>query len=337
MNNDIHAAIRHQYHQAERILIVSHIRPDGDAIGAVLALGISLQEIGKQVEMVLADGVPKNFRHMTGSENIVCRPHGDHDLVIVVDCSDLQRTGGVLGNRTPDINIDHHVTNLNFANINFVLAEASATTEILAVHMPLWDLPVTQPVAEALLMGVVSDTLGFRTSNVTAEVLRVAADLIEKGANLAEIYHEALIRRSFEAARFWGYGLTKLQRDGQMIWTVLTLEDRMEAGYGGNDDADLVNMLSSIDDGEITVIFVQQKNGHVKVSWRAEPGWDVSQIALQFGGGGHPAAAGADIAGDLDSVIESVLNVTRAFLTGNTEKKNNERIASILRIQERRE
>jgi bifunctional oligoribonuclease and PAP phosphatase NrnA len=322
MNKDLHEIIRQRIQQSQRVLIVSHIRPDGDAVGSVLALGFSLQEYGKSVEMVLADGIPRNFRHMKGSDQISRRPHGEHDLVIVVDCSDLQRTGGVLGDRVPDINIDHHVTNLKFAHINFVVAEASATTEILAEHMPNWGLPVSQPAAEALLMGLVSDTLGFRTPNVTSETLRLAAELVEKGANLAQIYHEALIRRSFEAARFWGYGLEKMQRDGQLVWTTLTLEDRSNAGYSGNDDADLVNMLSSIDESEITVIFVQQKDGRVKVSWRGEPGWDVSQIALQFGGGGHPAAAGADIAGDLEAVRERVLEVTRTLLNGNAKRKN---------------
>jgi bifunctional oligoribonuclease and PAP phosphatase NrnA len=329
MNKDIHAIIRDRLHLAQRILIVAHIRPDGDAIGAVLAMGLSLQELGKQVEMVLADGVPKNFRHLIGSDQITRRPHGNHDFIIAVDCSDLQRTGGVLGDRIPNLNIDHHVTNLEFAEINFVIDTSSATTEILAKYMPVWNLPITQPVAGALLMGLVSDTLGFRTSNVTADALRTAADLIDKGANLAEIYHEALIRRSFEAARFWGYGLEKLQREDQLVWTVLTLEDRVKAGYSGNDDADLVNMLSSIDESEITVIFVQQKDGHVKVSWRAEPGWDVSKIALQFGGGGHPAAAGADIPGELEFVIEKVMNATRKFLNGSVKKINNGQFSSI--------
>jgi bifunctional oligoribonuclease and PAP phosphatase NrnA len=169
----------------------------------------------------------------------------------------------------------------------------------------------------------VSDTLGFRTSNVTAESLRTAACLVEKGANLAEIYHRALISRSFEAARFWGYGLEKMQREGKLVWTTLTLEDRVNAGYSGNDDADLVNMLSSIDESDITVIFVQQKSGRVKVSWRADAGWDVSQVALQFGGGGHPAAAGADIDGDLETVKERVLKATRVVLNGSAKINSN--------------
>jgi bifunctional oligoribonuclease and PAP phosphatase NrnA len=330
MNNDLHTEIRQRLQDAQRIMIVSHVRPDGDAIGSMLALGLSLQQIGKQVEMVLADGVPSNFRHMKGSDKVSHRPHGEHDLIIVVDCSDLQRTGGVLGNRIPNINIDHHITNLEFGEINFVIAEEVATAAILADYMHLWDLPITQPVAEALLTGLVSDTLGFRTSNVTPDSLRTAANLIEKGANLANIYHQALIRRSFQAARFWGYGLEKIQREGNMVWTTLTLEDRANAGYSGNDDADLVNMLSSIDESEITVIFVQQKDGHVKVSWRAEPGWDVSQVALQFGGGGHPAAAGADIPGELETVIDKVLTATRVFLNGSAKKNTNGQKSSIL-------
>lgn len=329
MNKELHDEIRHRLHHAQRTLIVSHVRPDGDAIGSVLAMGLSLMALGKQVEMVLADGVPASFRHMKGSDKISHRPHGEHDFTIVVDCSDLPRTGGVLGDQIPNLNIDHHVTNLNYGEINFVIPTAVATAAILTEYMPVWDLPITQSVAEALLTGLVSDTLGFRTSNVTADSLRTAAELVEKGANLAEIYHQSLIRRSFEAARFWGYGLEKMQREGPLVWTILTLEDRVNAGYSGNDDADLVNMLSTIDESDITVIFVQQKDGRVKVSWRAEPGWDVSQIALQFGGGGHPAAAGADITGDLESVKERVLKATRVILNGSAKVNKNGHISSI--------
>lgn len=324
MNNNHHGAIRQMLNQAQRILIVSHVRPDGDAVGSVLGLGLALQALGKEVQMVLADGVPASFRHLPGSEQIVRQKTGEHDLNVVVDCADLQRTGKALSSLLPDLNIDHHVTNLGFARVNLVDPNAVATTSILCDHMPRWGLSITQPVAEALLTGLVADTLGFRTSNVTSHALRQAAKLMEMGANLPQLYHQALVRRSFSAARYWGRGLDKLQREGRLAWTTLTLEDRIAAGYTGNDDADLVNILSTIDEVDITVIFVEQKGGRVKVSWRAEPGFDVSKVALEFGGGGHPAAAGADITGSLEIVIERVLNATRNVLNGNSVTNANE-------------
>ncbi len=312
----IHEAIRQQLHNARRILIASHIRPDGDAVGALLGLGLALTQAGKEVRMVLADGVPQNLRFLEGSNRI---HHGagnikNFDQVIVVDCSDLQRAGPALGDRKPDLNIDHHVTNLNFAATNLVMAEQVATSAILAEYLPKWGLDYNKAIATALLTGIVTDTIGFRTSNITSEALRLSAMLMDLGADLPDLYARSLVSKTFEAARYWGMGLGKLQREDNLVWTTLTLADRQLAHYPGNDDADLVNMLSSID-SDVAVIFVEQKNGHIKVSWRARSGYDVSQIALQFGGGGHAAAAGADIPGALQAVQEQVLEATRAMVT----------------------
>jgi phosphoesterase RecJ-like protein len=306
---------------AQRILLVSHIRPDGDAIGSLLALGLALQDSGKDVQMVSEDGVPGSFRHLSGSDKIRKQTEGDFDLIAVLDCSDAQRVGNALdGYPIPDLNIDHHITNLNFARINLVDTQATATSEILAAMIPSWELPITLPVAEALLNGLLTDTLGFRTFNMTPRALRVAADLVEIGANLPELYQKALNARSSAAARYWGAGLSKLQVEDRMLWTTLTLDDRRAVNYPGRDDADLVNILTTIEDADIYIVFIEQSDQRVKVSWRARPGYDVSKIAFQFGGGGHKPAAGAEINGSLQSVIQQVLLATRNLLNGSRKE-----------------
>ncbi len=308
-------AIGESLRQANRILVASHIRPDGDAIGSLLGLGMSLQQIGKDVQMVLADGVPGAFRHLAGAAQIVKAPSGEFDRVVVVDASDLARVGKALnGTLQPDVNIDHHITNLNFARLNLVEPQAVATSAILAEHMPEWGLPVTPEIAAALLTGIISDTLGFRTSNMTPNTLRLAANLMEIGTDMPELYNRALVRRSFAATRYWAAGLGRLERQGRLAWTSLTLADRAAVNYPGNDDADLINILSSIEEIDIAVIFIEQRGGKVKISWRAVPGLDVSGIALSFGGGGHPAAAGAEIAGTLEEVQARVLQATLPLL-----------------------
>jgi phosphoesterase RecJ-like protein len=324
MRDDLHEQIRQLIKGAGKILVASHIRPDGDAVGSLLGLGLALQGCGKTVSMVLADGVPASFRHLPGAPQITRKIQGTFDTTIVVDASDLVRIGSAFTGQVIDLNIDHHITNLNFARINFVDSQAEATAAILATHLPEWGLEITEPVAKALLTGIVSDTIGFRTSNVRPQTLRLAADLMDKGANLSELYNRALIRRSYEAARFWGLGLERLQREDRLVWTTLTLDDRVMSSYPGNDDADLVNILSSIEDSDICIIFVEQKNNHIKVSWRAQPGWDVSDVALQFGGGGHPAASGADITGSLSDVQEKVLTATRMLLNHRAERKTSQ-------------
>jgi bifunctional oligoribonuclease and PAP phosphatase NrnA len=314
MNDALIEQARRELLTASRILIVSHIRPDGDAVGSMLGLGLALQETGKTVQMVLGDGVPSSERHLTGSDQVRHKPEGEFDLIIVVDCSDLDRVGETLnGYGKPDWNIDHHITNLNFGRLNLIQADAASTAEMLAELIPAWDLPLPAGVVSALLTGILTDTIGFRTSNVSPKTLRIAADLMEAGGNIHGLYYHALLQRSYQAARYWGQGLSKLKREGRMVWTTLTASDRRSAEYCGRDDADLINVVSAIDDTDVSLIFVEQNRSHVKVSWRSQPGFDVSQIALRFGGGGHKAAAGADVEGTLEEVQEKVLTATRSL------------------------
>lgn len=306
---------RRELQDAGRILIVSHIRPDGDAVGSLLGLGLALQEAGKSVQMVLVDGVPASERFLPGSEQVQNSPVGPIDLSIVVDCSELGRIGKALdGYGTPDWNIDHHITNLNFARVNLVQPEAASTAEMIAVLVPMWGFSISKKVASALLTGLLTDTLGFRTSNVTSETLRAAAKLMDAGGDLYNIYQHSMLQHSYQAARYWGEGLSKIQREGRMVWTSLTLSDRRTAEYSGCDDADLINFVSAINETDISLVFVEQNYSHVKVSWRSGPGFDVSQIALGFGGGGHKAAAGAEIEGTMDEVQEKVLAATSSLL-----------------------
>jgi bifunctional oligoribonuclease and PAP phosphatase NrnA len=186
----------------------------------------------------------------------------------------------------------------------------------LAERLPLWGFPLNKEAAEALLSGIITDTIGFRTSNMNPKALRLSAALMELGANLPELYWSGLVSKTYEAARYWSCGLGRLQREGGLLWTVLYVADRQDNGYSGNDDADLVNMLSTIE-SNVVVLFNEQKDNRVKVSWRSKPGLDVSKLALQFGGGGHPAAAGADITGALADVQENVLAATRAMVQRN--------------------
>jgi len=312
------AEIRRAIHQAERVRVVSHLRPDGDAVGSLLGIGLALQAAGKQVQLVLSDGLPVIFRHLPGSELIRKGTNEEYDLSIVLDSSDLARTGKALQplqrgdvEYRPDINIDHHVTNDGFARLNLVDTQAVATAEVLANLLPEIGLEVTPTVAIPLLTGIVTDTIGFRTSNMTPAALRTAAALMETGANLPELYRLALVQRSYEATCYWAAGLSLMQREGRLIWTRLTLEDRRACNYPGRDDADLINVLASIEDADIVFLFTEQANGRVKVSWRAQPGFTVAHLAVHFGGGGHPAAAGAELEGALDDVETEVLEATR--------------------------
>ena len=218
MNERLDLAINQRFKKAQNILIASHIRPDGDAIGSSLGLGMALQQAGKTVQVVLADGIPSSFRHLPGTDLVVKRANILYDMSVVVDCSDLDRTGGVLnGVARPDLIVDHHITNLDYGVINLVDPEAVATCAILASHLPGWGFSITPPVAAALMTGLVSDTLGFRTSNMTPEALRLAAFLMESGADLPDLYQRTLTSHSFIALRYWGQGLSSLKREDRLV------------------------------------------------------------------------------------------------------------------------
>lgn len=316
MTEEMLGAIKNCLDESKSVIITSHVRPDGDAIGSLLGMGLALMNAGKTVQMVLVDGVPASYRHLEGSQLIGKEPTTQYDTFITVDCADFKRVGKAFENfPRPHINIDHHKTNEQFGELNLIEPEEVATAAILANHLPAWGFEITKPIAAALLTGIITDTLGFRTSNTNPSSLRLSAMLMETGANMPDLYMRSLVHKSFPAARYWGAGLSSLEQKDGIVWGTLRLEDRKSSGYGGNDDADLINMISAIHGNKVGMVFVEQGDKHVKISWRAlEDGIDVSPIAKQFGGGGHAAAAGADIPGSLDEIQPVVLKATRERL-----------------------
>jgi len=318
MTNAVDQQIAEEIRQADRFLILSHVRPDADAVGSLLGLGLALMNAGKLVQMVLTDGVD-SFEYLPKYDLIVNTPTIQPDWIIVVDCSDPSRVGdGLDGYAKPNLVVDHHKTNLKFGIYNIVEPEQVATAAILYDHMLGWGLDFDPEIATCLLSGIIGDTIGFRTSNVDSEVLRKSADLMDLGAKMSDIYRKGLVMKSFKAVQYWGSGLRRITLEDGLVWTSLTLADRNEIGYPENDDADLVNVLSSVKEAKIAVILVEQSKNHVKISWRARPEIDVSGIAFEFGGGGHAAAAGADIEGSLEDVRRRVIHRTKILLDEQT-------------------
>lgn len=316
MNRELVDQARIRIEQAQRVMICSHTRPDGDAIGSLLALGQALQDAGKHVQMVLEDGVPSALRFLPGSQQVINQPEGAFDLVIVVDSSKVDRVGAVLDEvEKVDLNIDHHPDNTHFAQINIVDSTAVSATQILTRLLPQLGLNISSTVAANLLTGMITDTIGFKTDNMHPEVLRMAAELYELGADLPGLYHNAVAAKTFEAARYMGEGLSQLKRQNGLVWTVLTLENRKNAKYPGRDDADLVNIISAIESADVALIFVEQHPNQIKVSWRTRSlEIDVSKVAHQYGGGGHRAAAGAMIEGNLQDVQADVVLTTQRMI-----------------------
>lgn len=306
---------------AARITVVSHIRPDGDAVGSMLGLVHAFHAMGKEAFAVLEDGVPHRFQFLPGADAVRQSLPEDPGLLLSVDSADLDRLGLDLESRSiqPDLNIDHHATNTQFASVNLVDPDASSAAEYLYSIAPALGVPMNKDTASCWLMAMITDTLGFRTPGVRPETLRIAAGLMEVGANLSTLYLRGLHEHRYVDIEYWARGLAKLTRRGGMVWTVLSLEDRAAVAYDGNDDADLINLLSAVEGAIVSMIFVEQDEKMVKVSWRSHEGYDVSPIAMTFGGGGHAQAAGAEIAGTIEEVVERVVGETERVLIPLTE------------------
>jgi phosphoesterase RecJ-like protein len=293
-------------------VIVTHERPDGDAVGSLLALSLTLQRLGKHPLPIMDGGVPERYAWLPGAESVQPSWPAVPAPVIAVDCADQERLAPRLpaGWAQPVLNIDHHATNTRFGVVNLVDAAATATAEVLYDLASELELTMDADIATNLLAGIVTDTIGFRTDNMTGGALRKVATLVDRGGRLPEIYERLLTARPLAAARYWGAGLAHLQHQGDIVWTHLSLADRTAAGYPGDDDADLVNFMATIDEGRVAVLFVEQGGGKVKISWRTHAGIDVSRVAQQFGGGGHEPAAGASVEGRLEDVEKRVLAAT---------------------------
>jgi phosphoesterase RecJ-like protein len=316
METDLVRQARERIARGRSALLLTHQRPDGDALGSMLGAAHMLRAIGKKAQPCLAEGMSSVFRYLPGSADIRQTPPDPFDLVVLLDCADRQRISVPEGIPVPpiDLMIDHHVTNARFASLNLVNPEAASTAEWLTDLADGLGLPIPRDAAQCLLAGVVTDTLGFRTPNTGIHTLEVTERLMRAGGSLSETVERSLHRRSFAAARYWGSGLSRMRRDGTIVWTDLTLADRAAAGYPGRDDADLVNILSSVDGHEIALLFVEQEGGKIKISWRVVGGMDVTPLAVSFGGGGHPAASGALMDGLLEPVESQVLARTKEWL-----------------------
>ncbi len=314
-------AARARLSAATRALVITHVNPDGDAIGSLLGFGLALRAIGKQVVFACADPVPDTFLFLPAADEITQKPAGDFDFVAVVDVSDSARMGDLGEGRRLDVLFDHHVTNAGFAEVNFLDVAAASTAELIAEHLSPLGLPLTPPIATCLLTGLVNDTLGFRTSNTTPKTLALAQQLMQAGAPLYDIYGQSLFKRSHSAIRLWAEGLRTLKLENRIVWAALSLDARKAAGYGGSGDADLIDVLTAVREADVALIFVERPDGKVKISWRAVPGVNVAALAAQFGGGGHAPAAGAEVEGTLAEVQAKVVAATKTVLKQNQKSQ----------------
>jgi len=316
--------------QAERILVITHLVPDGDALGSLTATGQALQQLNKSFSLVVDDGLPSRFSYLPLAQHVLVAPDADanYDLIIAVDAGDLERLGQAYTNLNQAIphiiNIDHHITNTQYGQVNLVLPEANATVEILYHLFPELNVTITPDIAVSLLTGLLTDTLGLRTAGVGADTLKIASALVEAGADLFTIFTKALTRKPLSTLLIWQKGLNNMKLDGDVIWTTISKAERHETGQNSTGSSGLGNMMADIDQVAMSAVLTETDDGYVTVSFRCRPPYSVSSLAEDFGGGGHHLAAGCTLPGSLDE-IESLI-VARSIDSINEQRASQAKV-----------
>ncbi|MDD2497081.1 MAG: bifunctional oligoribonuclease/PAP phosphatase NrnA [Desulfitobacteriaceae bacterium] len=324
MNNSL-KEIADRIKKSDSILLTAHILPDGDSIGSVLGLGLALKSLSKKVLMVMEDPVPHLYHFLAGSSKIILPDSIKEipELVIFLDCTDYSRAGSKwYDNFITDnvvINIDHHISNQHFASLNYVDDSAAATAQIICRLLKEMNAPCSQEIATALYTGIVMDTGSFKYQNTTPDTLREAAWLLEQGIDLSFIREKLYENKSLESLRVLALALSNLQvsSDKKIAWTSLSKQALEELQVKPEHCDGVVNYPISIMGVEVGLLFREMDNGAVKVGLRCRTGRDVNKIAGFFGGGGHKLAAGCQLDGPLEKVINQVLEATRQTLGGS--------------------
>ena len=301
---------------SRRLLIVSHVSPDGDAVGSLLGMGRILRALGKQVTEALQDRAPAQFRSLPGAGAIVGPGAlgADYDTVVAVDCSSPDRMGRAYPGRLAGLTlvvVDHHVTNAGFGTANWVEPAAAATCEMLVELADALGVEIDPTLAHLLLTGIVTDTLSFRTGSTTPEALAAAMRLMRAGASLVEITEGMLERRSLAVVRLWGRVLGGAELEQGVIWVVNPLAEQAAAGVDDGEDGSLSSMLIRTIGCDLSATFTEKidESGQqaVECSFRARRGFDVSGVALALGGGGHPGASGCTVRGAPAAIAAAVV------------------------------
>lgn len=304
-------------HNSQNILCISHVAPDGDAVGSLLGMGWLLRSLGKNPTISLPDPASEDFNYIPGYDDIVGpeKVGDDYDLVVCLDASSPDRMGSSYRpedhSKAPLMVIDHHITNTYFGEINWVAPDCAATSQMLLYLADALEVEATGPLAVALLTGLVTDTLCFRTKGTDDRVLHAAMRLIQGGAELHPIVSSTLDRRPFELVRLWAEVLPQVQLEDGIIWTLLSDDAQQRANTESLYRSGLAGFLITVREADISATFTQhideQGESQIECSFRAKAGFDVSEVALAYGGGGHPPAAGCRVKGSLDSVAERVV------------------------------
>ena len=306
------AQLRDEILARHRFLISSHARPDGDSIGSQLAMAFALEALGKEVRIVNADRAPDHYQDFPGMERIeyaaaIERPAVD--AVIVMECSDLSRTGVAGLEHECVINIDHHAGNRMYGALNWHDDSAAACGEMVFDLIQALGVPLTVEIATHIYLAILTDTGSFHHSNITPRTFDICRQCVEAGVTPAVMARRVFDSNSFGKLKLIGALLDDMQLVDEGRLAVLHLDDAMLAATGSthNDTEGLINLPLTAREIQAVVFFKVTGTGAVRVSMRSKYDVDVRQVANEFGGGGHKNAAGFTVTGALEEVRPGIV------------------------------
>jgi len=317
--------------RCKRVLITTHVRPDGDALGSSAALAMGLKQRNIDAEVLLLSHLPRKYAFVFQENGIkhydaeTAWPAGlsldQFDAFVSCDTGTWSQLPGlkekVLAYKKPRLVIDHHLTQEDWADVKLVIKEAAAAGEIIAELLNQWDITITDKIAEALFIAIASDTGWFQFSNTRPYTMRLAATLMEAGVDTDRLYQLLYQNERKERVTLQTRALASLEllKDGRLAVMRISKKDFEETGANVPDTENLINLPLQIATVEVSLLLTEPRDfGPVRVSLRSKGQIDVAKFAEQFGGGGHARASGLKLEGDFQSAHDKVVNaMTRAM------------------------
>ena len=307
--------------ESKKICVAGHVRPDGDCIGSQIALTLALRERGKTVCCWNEDAVPQKYAFLDPG-HVLHKPESGHefDLVIAADCASFERLGAVgpaVVKRGSLINIDHHESNTRYGDVNWISEDEASTGELIFQLLQAAEWEITPAMADNLFTAVSTDTGSFRYSTTRPGTFHIAGELVGRGANLTTICNEVYQSYPVSRARLLKhiYSRFRLTHHDQIAWFWLKQADFTRTGGESEDTEGLIDHIRNIEPVVVACVFEEIEPGLIRISLRSKSDKvNVNEIAAQFGGGGHPAAAGARISGKPLSVQRKVIAAVKRAL-----------------------
>jgi len=307
---------------APSVAVLAHVRPEADAIGATLGAGLALREAGKVMGAYNADPLPPGLACLPGAADLLHEvPIGPrYACYLVLDTSDLARTGGLLDGRSADavvLNVDHHAGNTRFGDVNWVEPEASSAGEMVYRLLTRGGFPIGKAVATNLYAAILTDTGSFQHGNTSPEALRAAADLVARGAAVEELSAGMYGNHDPREWHLLSQALASLSltADGRLAWIEVTSAALQRAGLGMEATEGFIDYVRSVAGVQIALMFREVSASEVRVSLRSRGSVDVARLAQRFGGGGHRNAAGCTLRQPLEAARAQILAAARTCVS----------------------